>query len=65
MNRRVAVDDMELDALTSMSPAKRDAWIAQRVDRAARGVTLDVSPEARSVLERNDTRYTWTGDLRG
>lgn len=66
MSRRIAVDDMDLEALTSMSGISRDAWIERRVaDLRARGVTLDVSPEARLVLERNHNRFTWSGDLRG
>lgn len=51
MSRRIAVDDMDLEALTSMSGISRDAWIERRVaDLRARGVTLDVSPEALSLI---------------
>lgn len=66
MSTFAAVQDVELEALTVMRGERREAWIAKRIaDLVASGETLDVSPEARAVLERNHNRYTWTGDLRG
>lgn len=58
--------DVELEALTLRTPEQRDGWISRRIaELTERGITADVSLEARAVLERHHNRYTWTGDLRG
>jgi len=64
--KTLLADDVELEALTLRAPEQRDEWIARRIaELTERGITADVSPEARAVLERHHNRFTWSGDLRG